>query len=80
MYGNQTTGEQIAVHTKRIEGCLKHAKEHFKRMSGTQHSQFEGHFTEVMWRSEVKGKVYELFQLVLWYSLYIRLILPLIIS
>ena len=60
-YVNQATGEEITVHTNRIEGCWKHAKEHFKRMSGTKLSQFEGHLAEVMWRSEVKGKVYEKF-------------------
>ena len=33
VYINQTTGEETTVHTNRIEGCWKHAKEHFKRMS-----------------------------------------------
>ena len=27
-------------------------------MSGTQLTQFEGHLAEVMWRSEVKGRMY----------------------
>ena len=30
-------------------------------MSGTQLSQFEGHLAEVMWRSEMKGDVYDKF-------------------
>ena len=51
----------MTVHTNRMEGCWKHAKEHFKRLSGTQLSQFEGHVAEVMWRSEVKGDVYDKF-------------------
>ena len=53
----KSTKEEVVVHTNRIEGAWKHAKEHFKKMSGTQSSQFDGHLAEVMWRSEVKGVV-----------------------
>ena len=60
-YVNQSTGEEITVHTNRNEGCWKHAKEPFKCMSSTKLSQFEGHLAEVIWRSEVKGAVYDKF-------------------
>jgi len=40
----------ITVHTNRIEGCWKHAKDYFRRMNGTKISQFEGHLCELMWR------------------------------
>lgn len=61
VYVNQETMEEVVVHTNRIEGAWKHAKEHFKKMSGTRLSQFEGHLSEVMWRSHVKGDVYDSF-------------------
>ena len=58
VYINQATDERVVCHTNEIEGAWKHAKEHFKRMSGTQLTKFEGHLAEVMWRSEVKGRMY----------------------
>jgi hypothetical protein len=44
----------------RIEGAWKHAKDHFRRMSGTKISQFEGHLGEIMWRSEAKNNIFYL--------------------
>ena len=49
------------MHTNMIEGAWKHAKEHFRRMSGTKFSQFEGLLAEVMWRNRAKGKMYHRF-------------------
>ena len=49
------------MHTNRIEDYWKNAKAHFKRVSVTQLSQFEGHLAVVMWRSEAKGDVYAKF-------------------
>ena len=61
LYRNLHTGENVTVHTNRIEGAWKHAKDHFKSIVGTKLSQFEGHLAEVMWHSEVKGKCFEPF-------------------
>ena len=60
-YVNVETNEEVVVHTNRIEGAWMHAKSHFRRMSGTNTAQFEGHLAEVMWRSRVKSKLYEKF-------------------
>lgn len=60
-YKNVETGELVDVHTNRIEGAWKHAKQHFKKMSGTKVSQFEGHLAEIMWRSDAKGNLYNRF-------------------
>jgi len=46
-YKNIDTGEIVKVHTNRIEGAWKHAKDHFRRMSGTTATQWEGHMAEV---------------------------------
>ena len=65
IYMNTETNQEVAVHTNRIEGAWKHAKDHFKRMAGTKGPQFESHLAEVMWRLEVKDKIYpEFFKLV----------------
>ncbi|XP_062594545.1 uncharacterized protein LOC134255960 [Saccostrea cucullata] len=58
VYRNVTTGVEEVVCTNQIEGAWKHAKEHFRRMSGTKVRQFEGHLAEIMWRSEKKGNLY----------------------
>jgi hypothetical protein len=60
-YRNIVTGEIVEVHTNRIEGSWKHAKDHFKKMSGTKGPQFEGHLAEIMWRSQAKSKMYPAF-------------------
>ena len=60
-YKNVESGEIISVHTNRMEGAWKHAKDYFRRMSGTKATQWEGHMAEVMWRSEVKSNVYDAF-------------------
>ena len=60
VYINQAMDERDVCHTNKIEGAWKHAKEHFKRMSGTQLTHFEGHLAEVTWRSEVKRRMYDL--------------------
>ncbi|MCG7867879.1 MAG: IS1595 family transposase [Candidatus Thiodiazotropha taylori] len=61
IYVDVDTKEEVVVHTNRIEGAWKHAKDHFRRMSGTKSAQFEGHLAEVMWRSRAKGNIYESF-------------------
>lgn len=61
VYINQNTREEVEIHTNRIEGAWKHAKEHFRRMSGTKISQFEGHLCEIMWRAETKSHIYQSF-------------------
>ena len=33
----------------------------FRKMAGTQLSQFEGHFAVIMWGSQAKGNVYQMF-------------------
>lgn len=58
VYKNISTGEEEVVCTNQIEGAWKHAKDHFRRMSGTKVRQFEGHLAEIMWRSEKKGNLY----------------------
>ena len=60
-YRNTATGAIVTVHTNRIEGAWKHAKDHFRRIVGTKSQQFEGHLAEIMWRSDSKGQVYEKF-------------------
>jgi len=57
-YKNVETGAVVEVHTNRIEGAWRHAKTHFRKISGTKLTQFEGHLAEVMWRSQVKANVY----------------------
>ena len=52
------------VHTNRIEGSWKHAKDHFRKMSGTSRSQFESHVAEVLWPNHSArrpGTLYEHF-------------------
>ena len=61
IYVNVETKEEIVVHTNRIEGAWKHAKNHFRKMSGTLSSQFEGHLAEIIWRRLAKGRLYESF-------------------
>lgn len=56
VYIYQKTREEVEIHTNRIEGAWKHAKDHFRRMSGTKISRFEGHLCEIMWRAETKIK------------------------
>ncbi|XP_060590076.1 uncharacterized protein LOC132745237 [Ruditapes philippinarum] len=46
-YKNAETGDIEVVHTNRIEGAWKHAKDYFRKMSGTKASQWEGHMAEV---------------------------------
>ena len=57
-YRDIATGDIVEVHTNRIEGALRHAKTHFRKISGTKLTKFEGHLAEVMWRCEVKGNLY----------------------
>ena len=65
-YRNTRTGEVITVHTNRIEGAWRHAKDHFKRINGTSMNNFEAHLAEIIWRNRVAKKniVNEFFQLV----------------
>jgi transposase-like protein len=57
-YRNVETGDIVTVHTNQIEGAWKHAKQHFKRMSGTSIKQFGGYLAEVIWRSRIKVNLY----------------------
>ena len=61
VYIKEDTPKEVEIHNNRIEGAWKHAKEHFRRVSGTKISQFEGHSCEIMWRAEAKSNVYERF-------------------
>uniref|UniRef100_A0A8W8NU68 ISXO2-like transposase domain-containing protein n=1 Tax=Magallana gigas TaxID=29159 RepID=A0A8W8NU68_MAGGI len=56
VYIYQETKEEVEIHTNRIEGAWKHAKDNFRRMSGTKISRFEGHLCEITWRAETKIK------------------------
>ena len=49
----------MEFHTNRIEGAWKHAKDHFRKMSRTKITQFEGHLAEIIWRADVKLDIYE---------------------
>jgi transposase-like protein len=60
-YINTSTNEEVHVHTNRIEGAWKHAKDHFRRIAGTKITQFEGHIMEIMWRSDAKSNIYSSF-------------------
>lgn len=60
-YVNTRTQEIEVVHTNRIEGAWKHAKDHFRRLVGTKLAQFEGHLAEIMWRQAERGNIYEAF-------------------
>lgn len=60
-YVNKETKEEVEVHTNRIEGAWKHAKDHFRKMAGTKLTQFEGHLAEIMWRADVKTDIYSCF-------------------
>lgn len=59
-YINTKTRQEVEVHTNRIEGAWKHAKDHFKRTSGTKINQFEGHLAEIMWRSNIYTSFFDL--------------------
>lgn len=61
VYINQETRKEVEINTNRIEGAWKHAKDHFRRMSGTKNSQFESHLCEIMWRAETKSNIYQSF-------------------
>ena len=43
------------VHTNRMGGAWKHAKDHINKMGGIQYTLFMGHMAEIMWRDEAKG-------------------------
>lgn len=45
------------VHTNWIECAWKHAKDHFRKLSGTKITQFKGHQSEVILRSTEKGEM-----------------------
>jgi len=57
-YSNVATGDIVEVHTNMIEGALRHAKTHFRKIRGTKLTQFERHLVEVTWISEEKGNLY----------------------
>ena len=55
-------GEEQVVHTNQIEGGWKHAKQHFRKISGTTLPHFEGHLAEIMWRNYVSTFDKNIFQ------------------
>ena len=55
VYISEITKGKVKIHTNRIGAPWKHAKEHFRRMSGTKSSNP----CEIMWTSEVKLQVYD---------------------
>ena len=56
-YKNTETGDLFEVHTNRIEGAWKHAKDHFRKINGTKINNFEGHLVEIMFRNWSKEHV-----------------------
>ena len=64
IYRHKITNEKKIVHTNRIEGAWKHAKDYFRKMSGTNKRQLESYLAEVIWRNHsarMQGNVYEHF-------------------
>lgn len=63
VYKNESTEEEIEVHTNTIEGSWKHAKDHFRKINGTSLSNFEAHLSEVIWRNHTyrEGNIYQSF-------------------
>ncbi len=61
VYVNDETGEEVQVHTNRIEGCWKHAKQHFRKINGTSLANFEAHLAEIIWRNWHRENLYESF-------------------
>ncbi|GFN74292.1 mitotic-spindle organizing protein 2a [Plakobranchus ocellatus] len=51
IYVNTCTNAQVEAHTNRIEGAWAHAKQHLKKIYGTQASNFESHLCEILWRN-----------------------------
>lgn len=49
------------MHTNRIKGAWKLAKDHCRELTGTKIKQFEGYFAEIIMRSSDKGYVYQAF-------------------
>ena len=65
MYENVNNGDKVEVHTNRIEGAWKHAKQHFRKINGTSLSNFEAHLAEIVWRNFNAGSIYpSFFQLI----------------
>ncbi len=65
VYENVNNGDKVEVHTNRIEGAWKHAKQHFRKINGTSLSNFEAHLAEIVWRNFNAGSIYpSFFQLI----------------
>ena len=55
-YFDTTTGEVLTVHTNRIEGAWKHAKDYFKRMNGSNMKNFESHLANIVMKNHNTGR------------------------
>ena len=58
VYEEITTKEKVEVHTNRIEGAWKHAKDYFRTMNGCSFTTFESNLCAVMWHNWVKTNVF----------------------
>ncbi|CAC5384063.1 unnamed protein product [Mytilus coruscus] len=63
LYINTETNEEVQCCTNRIEGAWKIAKDHFRRINGTNSNLFEQHLCEIVWRNHVHraGNIYSSF-------------------
>ena len=52
-YRDTLSGEIRTVHTNRIEGSWKFAKDHFRKINDAKISAFEAHLCEIIWRNRV---------------------------
>ena len=50
-YYNTDTGDYLTVHTNRIEGAWKHAKDYCKKMNGSNIKNFESHLSNIVMRN-----------------------------
>ena len=65
-YFDTITGEVITVHTNRIEGAWKHAKDYFKRMNISNMNKFEPHLSNIVMKNDNNGRNrYEVFLFIL---------------
>jgi transposase-like protein len=61
-YKNAETGEVTKCCTNQIEGAWRHAKDHFRKMNGTNVASFEQHLCEVIWRNHThRLNIYDAF-------------------
>ena len=72
-YYNTETGNYLTLHTNRLEGTWKHAKDYFKKMNGSNINNFESHLSNiVMWNHHSISNRYDFFFYLLEDCLHIR--------